>query len=91
MYIIYNEALGLSSPILIKKDLDILALIHYIICVGEGNNQRRERRMRNEDVPLSECCGAPPLWGIHEGDGLCRDCKEHTEFTDEEGNIVQEW
>ena len=47
--------------------------------------------MRNEDVPLSECCGAPPLGGIHFGDGFCRECGEHTEFTDEEGEYVQEW
>jgi len=47
--------------------------------------------MRYEDVPLSDCCGAPPLNGIHFGDGLCRDCKEHTEFTDKDGNIVEEW
>ena len=47
--------------------------------------------MFGKDVPLSECCGALPAWGIHNGDGICRDCKEHSEFTDEDGNVVQDW
>lgn len=48
--------------------------------------------MFDNDVPLSECCGAiPSPNGIHDGDGLCRDCKEHAEFTDAEGNKVFEW
>jgi len=29
---------------------------------------------------ISDCCGAPPLW---ESD-LCSDCKEHSEFNEEE-------
>ena len=38
---------------------------------------------------LSICCGAPPLFDWHkEGDaysGICSACKEHCEFTLEEG------
>jgi hypothetical protein len=44
-----------------------------------------------DEGPLSECCGAPPtMGGIHNGDGICRRCKEHAEFTDSDGNVVED-
>jgi hypothetical protein len=38
---------------------------------------------------LSTCCGAPPWmsnWHYYAGEyhGMCSECKEHTEFYDEE-------
>ncbi len=36
------------------------------------------------DEELSECCGAPSLGEIHDGWGMCADCREHAEFLTEE-------
>lgn len=48
--------------------------------------------MFDKDVPLSDCCGAPPSPnGIHFGDGLCSECKEHSEFYDANEILVLEW
>jgi hypothetical protein len=74
---------NVSKPI--KGRLDNKPSLMYIDCI------ERRFKMFGKDVPLSECCGALPAWGIHNGDGICRDCKEHSEFTDEDGNVVQDW
>tara|TARA_R110002020_G_scaffold324607_5_gene540284 strand:+ start:264 stop:401 length:138 start_codon:yes stop_codon:yes gene_type:complete len=38
-----------------------------------------------EEEWYSECCSAPPLYGVHEEEGIdvigiCMSCREHTSF-----------
>lgn len=38
---------------------------------------------------LSNCCGAPALGEVINGEGMCSDCKEHAEFEENEEESTQ--
>jgi len=40
---------------------------------------------------VSECCSSPPMTDVHDGIGICDECREWSGFYDEESRESGEW